>query len=105
MAQWNNQFTPNITTNKRIVLEAPKTSNFTYNPQIQKEPKLKANTNFDFTHKENYWIDFNYERLLPFMHNNEGPALAVADVNADGVDDFYIGGAKKSSWETICICS
>lgn len=46
-----------------------------------------------FQHEEDHFVDFNYERLTYHMLSREGPALAVADVNQDGLDDFYIGGA------------
>jgi hypothetical protein len=52
---------------------------------------------FSYRHKENTYSDFNRERLLPQMFNNEGPALATADVNDDGVNDVFIGGAKNQS--------
>ncbi|MCF8713923.1 VCBS repeat-containing protein [Joostella atrarenae] len=47
------------------------------------------------SHKENNFIDFNYEGLISKMLSQEGPALAVGDINNDGNDDFYIGGAKN----------
>lgn len=50
---------------------------------------------FQFEHKENNYIDFNNERLLPQMYSNEGPALVVGDVNKDGTSDVFIGGAKN----------
>jgi enediyne biosynthesis protein E4 len=45
-------------------------------------------------HKENPFIDFDIERLTFLMHSTEGPRIAVADVNGDGKDDFYLGGAR-----------
>ena len=46
-----------------------------------------------YQHQEDAFVDFDYERLTYHMLSREGPALAVADVNQDGLDDFYIGGA------------
>jgi len=48
----------------------------------------------DFVHRENDFVDFDRERLIPKLVSTEGPFLAVGDVNGDGLDDFFIGGAK-----------
>ena len=47
-----------------------------------------------FAHKESNFVDFDRDHLLFNMVSNEGPRIAVADVNGDGLDDCYIGGAK-----------
>ena len=46
-----------------------------------------------FQHQENHFIDFNREQLLPHQLSTEGPKMAVGDVNNDGKEDFFIGGA------------
>ncbi len=44
-------------------------------------------------HQEDSYIDFYYERNIPMMLSQEGPKIAVGDINKDGFDDIYICGA------------
>ena len=72
---------------------------FEYNqffPAIQ--PILKDITQkiaLDWSHIENDFIDYNRQYLIPHQLSTRGPKLAVADVNKDGLDDFFVGGASE----------
>ena len=46
-----------------------------------------------YKHRENPYDDFKKETLLPHKMSQQGPAFAIGDINSDGIDDFYLGGA------------
>ncbi|TXE07214.1 hypothetical protein FUA26_13400 [Seonamhaeicola algicola] len=50
----------------------------------------------NFSHKEDVYNDFLREPLLPHKNSAYGPALAVGDVNNDGLEDFFVGNATGS---------
>lgn len=46
------------------------------------------------THQENEFDDFQRQPLMPYKLSTEGPAMAKGDINGDGLEDIYFGGAK-----------
>lgn len=49
-----------------------------------------------FRHQENPFVEFDREPLMPFMVSAEGPALAVSDINGDGLGDIFVGSSKAN---------
>src|SRR4029077_2898700 len=43
-----------------------------------------------YAHRASTAVDYAVQPLLPYMISRQGPALAVADVNRDGLDDVFV---------------
>lgn len=83
--------------------------NYNANKSSQPEPSLKSNTSsaivqditntlgLNYLHKEDDFVDFKIQPLLPHMLSKNGPGIAVSDINGDGFEDFFIGGTSAGS--------
>lgn len=60
---------------------------------------ITESSGISFVHLENSSNDFSIEPLMPHQLSSEGPPIAVGDINQDGYDDFYIGGASGQAGE------
>jgi hypothetical protein len=57
---------------------------------------VTAEVGLNYKHTENDFPEFDREPLIPHMNSTEGPALAVGDINHDGLEDVFIGAAKRT---------
>lgn len=55
---------------------------------------ISTDSRINFIHRENDFDDFRRERIIYNMMSTEGPRMCKGDVNGDGLDDIYVGGAK-----------
>ncbi len=55
--------------------------------------EITRSVNINYTHHDSDFIDFNVQRLLPHKLSEYGPALAVADIDGNGLDDIAAGGS------------
>ena len=100
---WPNRMITRVTApqlNKQITIEYGK-SNKEPLPvkHVGKMPVVfeqQIKNNFE-KHAEDDFVDFYQARNIPVMLSKEGPRAAVADVNKDGLDDVFIGGAKNQA--------
>ncbi len=77
------------------------------NARLEAETKLVLNDpifsdvtsqkNINFQHKETFFLDYAFQPLIQQKYSQEGPFISVGDMNGDGRDDFFIGGAYKQS--------
>jgi hypothetical protein len=88
-----------VNVNQTLVLDQNQATEI-YKPVKLKgtHPFLKEIQNASLTkHEENSYSDFDYEGLIPKMLSQEGPAMAIGDMDGDGNEDVFIGGAKNQS--------
>lgn len=78
-----------VAINQEITIQKGKTSTHTY-----KEVPVITHQSFDYQHKENTFLDYEREALMPEKLSSEGPSIVQADFNADGLKDLFIGGGR-----------
>ncbi|MEN8202173.1 MAG: VCBS repeat-containing protein [Bacteroidota bacterium] len=87
-----------IAVNQALVLEQDEPmencNRLAANAPVPLFSKLEHIRGLEFAHTENAFVDFHRDPLLFHMLSNEGPQMAVGDVNSDNMDDLFVGGAK-----------
>ncbi len=95
---WNDnkaQVLKNVKANQTITLnQSDAKEKWNYSSNNSSKLFVEDTTALNFTHVENEFNDFTIQSLLPAYLSRQGPCMAKADVNKDGREDIFIGGAS-----------
>jgi enediyne biosynthesis protein E4 len=95
------EFLLNIQGDQLLAISHQKASSEKRRHSVPSENKLFSSgtekTKIKYRHTERQFIDFDIQPLVPHLYSQEGPGIAVGDVNSDGMDDFFIGGSTSFS--------
>ena len=83
--------------NQKLVLSIAKAEGQKKTDKGFLDDAIQSDSIIPFVHKDPTSIEFNRNPLVPFASTNEGPAIAVADINQDGLDDLFVGGSKRQA--------
>ncbi|HWB92342.1 MAG TPA: VCBS repeat-containing protein [Puia sp.] len=85
----------------RVLTVAYPVANFTPDPVDPKPAPLFVDATrrlrTDFQHRETFFFDYQFQPLILQKYSQEGPFISTGDLNGDGLEDFFIGGAFKQS--------
>ncbi len=88
-----------------LTLEYHNSQEPVHHPKSSGQPPLFQEVTRDYQiayqHQESHYADFKVQPLLPHKLSQNGPGLAVGDMNGDGREDFFIGGAFKQSGQLM----
>ena len=99
--EWYNRKTTvltNVASNQLVTVDYQQAKDLLASPVAPRRSTLfqevTGSAGLDFPHQESAYDDFDYEFLIPRQFSRQGPALVTGDVNGDGQDDVFVGGAR-----------
>ena len=95
---WNDdkmQKLQSVKANQLLVLNHSNANDiWKFDSTVNTKKIFSASSAINFVHKENNFRDFSVQPLMPNYLSRQGPCMAKADINNDGKEDIFIGGAK-----------
>jgi hypothetical protein len=93
----NYQTLKNVKINSALVLNEIDSKGNYYRETIKfnkKEFLIDTTLKINYKHKDNSFVEFTRDPLIPYMNTYQGPDISVDDVNNDGLQDVFLSGAK-----------